>query len=162
MKGNRKISASRVDGLGETFSYDNLGRLTQVARNSSAYQNFTMSNTGAITAIKTSGNTVSRTTNDENQVTNIGGNGVSYDDNGNVTVDDAGHNLVWDAWNRLVAVEDGSNNLIVGYVYDGLGRMTTFTNGTTSTDLYYSGSQMLEQRVGVTDNTGAYVARRWQ
>ncbi len=100
----------------------------------------------------------SRGTNDENQVTSVGGNSISYDDNGNVTVDDAGHNLVWDAWNRLVAVEDGSNNLIVGYVYDGLGRMTTFTNATTSTDLYYSGSQMLEQRVGVTDNTGAYVA----
>ncbi len=90
MSGKRKTSPDRASSPNETVRYDNLGRLTEVARNSSAYQNFTMSNTGAITAIKTSGSTVSRGTNDENQVTSVGGNDVSYDDNGNVTVDDAG------------------------------------------------------------------------
>jgi RHS repeat-associated protein len=75
--------------------------------------------------------------------------------NGNLTSDDHGHTLVYDAWGRLVAVENGDGSIIEGYQYDGLGRRTLVTNGTSSTDLYYSGMQVIEQRTGVSTVTGA-------
>ncbi len=72
-----------------------------------------------------------------------------------MTTDDHGDTLVYDAWNRLVAVIAPNGSLIKGYVYDGMGRLVTETNGLTSTDLYYSGTQDIEERQGVTDGTGA-------
>ena len=82
----------------------------------------------------------------------------TYDNNGNVTTDDQGHTLIYDAWNRLVAVETADGYLLKAYTYDGLGRMTSETDGTVTTDIYYVGDKDVEERTGVTDATGASLA----
>ncbi len=140
----------------ENHTHNQLAELTAVSRGTdSSYQSFSMNGVGDIESVTTDGNDVSRSTNSDNQVTDIGGNSISYDNNGNVTTDDHGDTLVYDAWNRLAAVIAANGSLIKGYVYDGLGRLVTETNGLTSTDLYYSGTQDIEERTGVTDYTGA-------
>ena len=47
-----------------------------------------------------------------------------------------------------------SGDLVAGYTYDGLGRMTSETDGITTIDFYYSGEQIIEERTGVTNATG--------
>ncbi len=120
----------------------------------SGYQSFTMNNIGDIQSVSSDGTTTNRTTNADNQVINIGSATISYDNNGNVTTDDKGNTLVYDAWNRLVEVKNSSGDLIAGYTYDGLGRMTSETDGITTIDFYYSGQQIVEERTGVTNATG--------
>lgn len=146
----------------ETFTYDNLNRLTAVTHyNGSANdQSFALNAVGAITGITTGGIVQNRTTNSENQITAIGSADISYDNNGNVTTDDQGQTLIWDAWNRLVGVQNSSGQLIATYTYDGLGRIASETSidpttlVTTTTDLYYAGNQEIEERTGVTDANG--------
>ena len=92
------------------------------------------------------GGLVSRTTNDGNQLTAIGANNLAYDNNGNLTTDDHGYTLKYDAWNRLVCVSNGGTTLST-YAFDGAGRRITANNGTAS-ELYYSGTQIVEVRQG--------------
>ena len=73
-----------------------------------------------------------------------------------MTTDDHGDTLIYDAWNRLVAVKNSSGELLKAYTYDGYGRMTseiTFNDSnlpaSTATDIYYSGTQDIEERSGV-------------
>ena len=99
---------------------------TAVSRGTdSSYQSFTMNNIGDIQSVTDDGTTTNRTTNADNQIINIAAATVSYDSDGNVTTDDKGDTLVYDAWNRLVEVKNSSGDLIAGYTYDGLGRMTS-------------------------------------
>src|SRR6185437_4533362 len=140
----------------ENYTYDGLSRLTAVSRGTdSSYQSFSLNNIGDINSVTTDGSTQSRTTNDQNQITSIGSANPTYDANGNITKDDHGDTLVYDAWNRLVAVYNASGVLLAGYTYDGYGRMTSETNVTTTTDMYYAGTQDVEERTGVTTYTGA-------
>ncbi len=140
----------------ENFTYDGPSQLTAVSRGTdSGYQSFTMNNIGDIQSVSSDGTTTNR--NDQsptNQIINIGSATVSYDNNGNVTTDDKGNTLVYDAWNRLVEVKNSSGDLVAGYTYDGLGRMTSETDGITTIDFYYSGQQIVEERTGVTNATG--------
>ncbi len=139
----------------ENFTYDGLSQLTAVSRGTdSGYQSFTMNNIGDIQSVTADGTTTNRTTNADNQIINIGSATISYDNNGNVTTDDKGNTLVYDAWNRLVEVKNSSGDLVAGYTYDGLGRMTSETDGITTIDFYYSGQQIVEERTGVTNATG--------
>ena len=150
--------------LDETFTYNNLNRLTQVSHfsgfSTANNQTFALSAAGAITGITTGGVLQNRTVNSENQITAIGSSSISYDSNGNVTTDDQGRTLVFDAWNRLVGVNNSSGQLIATYTYDGLGRIASETSvdlstlATTTTDLYYAGGQEVEERTGVTDSFG--------
>ncbi len=93
----------------------------------SSYQSFSMNGIGDIEGVTTSGVTTNRTTNDDNQVTNIGTSDITYDNNGDVTTDDHGDTLIYDAWNRLVGVENSSGQLIATYTYDGTGRLVAET-----------------------------------
>ncbi len=88
--------------------YDGLfQQLTAVSRGTdSGYQSFTMNNIGDIQSVSSDGTTTNRTTNADNQITNIGSATISYDNNGNVTTDDKGNTLVYDAWNRLVECQE--------------------------------------------------------
>ena len=138
----------------ENYTYDGLSRLTAVSRGTSS-QAFNLNNIGAMNSVTTNGTVQNHTTNDENQIINIGSSTISYDANGNVTTDDHGNTLVYDAWNRLVEVKASNGTIIAGYTYDGYGRMTSETNVTTTTDFYYTGTQDIEERTGVTDYTGA-------
>ncbi len=113
-----------------------------------------MNSIGDIQSVTADGTTTNRTTNADNQIIHIGSATVSYDNNGKVTTDDKGNTLVYDAWNRLVEVKNSSGDLVAGYTYDGLGRMTSETDGITTIDFYYSGQQIIEERTGVTNATG--------
>ncbi len=149
------IPAAHSD-FDQAFTYSQLGQLTATAYfNGSAHnQTFTVNALGDMSGITTGGITQNRTTNSENQITAIGSATISYDNNGNVTTDDKGNTLVYDAWNRLVEVKNSSGDLVAGYTYDGLGRMTSETNGISTIDFYYSGEQIIEERTGVTNATG--------
>ena len=81
------------------------------------------------------------TFNAENQITTIGSIGLTYDSNGNITTDDHNDTLFYDAWNRLGAVLDINGAVVEAFQYDGLGRMISETDGSTTTDLYYSGTR---------------------
>ena len=84
-------------------------------------------------------------------MTAFAGTSLAYDNNGNLTTYQNGDTLVYDAWNRLVAVYNSTGLLIKAYQYDGLGRLITETDGTNTTDLYYSNNwQVIEERTGVT------------
>ncbi len=98
-----------------------------------------MNSIGDIQSVTADGTTTNRTTNADNQITNIGSATISYDNNGNVTTDDKGNTLVYDAWNRLVEVKNSSGDLVAGYTYDGLGRMTSETDGITTIDFWLLG-----------------------
>ncbi len=150
--GNVLSKTNTLDsGFSENYTYNQLSELTAVSRGTdSSYQSFSMNGLGDIEGVTTNGVTTNRTTNDDNQVTNIGTSDITYDDNGNVTTDDHGDTLIYDAWNRLVGVQNSSGQLIATFTYDGTGRLvaettidpTTFTTATT--DMYYSGTQVIE------------------
>ena len=104
-----------------------------------------------------------RTANGANEISGISTtSGTSYvtptyDLAGNMTAmpqpgnEATGLTCTYDAWNRLVHVT-GSNGIDVSYQYDGLGRLIVRTDNTaasgtvSTTDLYYAGDQVLEER----------------
>jgi len=134
--------------LNETYTYDNLARLTAMTRGGSSYQSWNLDAVGNMNSVTTQGTTTARTTNDQNQLVAIGSGTLAFDNNGNTTTDDHGHTLVHDAWNRLVSVSNGGTP-IVSYTYDGTGRQVTQTNSAGTTDLYYSSQwQVIEERQG--------------
>ncbi|WP_406694560.1 RHS repeat-associated core domain-containing protein [Singulisphaera sp. Ch08] len=99
-------------------------------------------------SVSTNGTPESRDHNAQNQVTGVGASTLTYDANGNMTTDETGRKFVYDGWNRLMEVKDSSNNPLVDYTYDALGRRISGDNG-TEVHLYYSVQwQMLEERVG--------------
>ena len=140
----------------ENYTYDSLSRLTTVSQGTaSSYQGFALDAMGNPIMVTTLSTAQNRTVNADNQLTNIGTSSLTYDDNGNTTTDDHGNTLIYDAWNRLVAVENASGVIIKAYQYDGLGRLISETDGTTTTDFYYSNNwQIIEERSGVTTAAG--------
>ena len=57
-----------------------------------------------------------------NQYATIGGNSMACDSRGNLTVDKAGYQYTCDCDNRITQITDGSDNVIVNYTCDALGR----------------------------------------
>jgi RHS repeat-associated protein len=146
-------------GNSETYTYDNLNRLTGMNRGTTGDEpTFEMTwNLDALgnwhSAGGDSGET-SRANNAQNQITSqssdIAGSGGSgnftYDPNGNLTSQPDGQTYFYDAWNRLVDVNTGSD--VVSYTYDALGRRITETDNNTgvTTDNYFSGQNLIEQQ----------------
>ncbi|AGA25127.1 RHS repeat-associated core domain-containing protein [Singulisphaera acidiphila] len=98
-------------------------------------------------SVSTNGTSQTRNHNAQNQVTGVSASTLTYDANGNMTTDETGRKFIYDGWNRLTAVKNSSNNLLVDYTYDALGRRITGDNG-TEVHLYYSAQwQMLEERI---------------
>jgi RHS repeat-associated protein len=150
---------------GGSGGYDSLNQLTGFARGELSDSNgdgvpdtvttptssasWTLDALGNWPSVTTDGTTQTRTSNQQNQLTSVGGSPLSYDGNGNQTGDPNGNTLVYDAWGRLVQVKDGSGNAIASYGYDALGRRTVETVNGTTTDVYFSAQwQALEERVG--------------
>jgi RHS repeat-associated protein len=133
----------------EAYTYDGLNRLTATDRynGTAADQAFTLDGNGNITSLSTNGTAVSRTSNDFNQLTGVGGATLAYDANGSMTTDDQGHTLTYDAWNRLVSVKNGGTTLAT-YAYDGAGRRVKATASGATTDSYFSGSVVTEDYRG--------------
>lgn len=98
-------------------------------------------------SVSTNGTPETRDHNAQNQVTGVGASTLTYDANGNMTTDETGRKFVYNGWNRLMEVKDSSNNPLVDYTYDALGRRISGDNG-TEVHLYYSAQwQMLEERI---------------
>jgi RHS repeat-associated protein len=70
-----------------------------------------------------------------------------YDNNGNMTTDETGQHYVWDAWNRLVAVRASNGPPTASYAFDGLGRRIQETISGATTDLYFDGARIVEERL---------------
>jgi YD repeat-containing protein len=150
---------------GASNGYDGLNQLTAFSRGQlsdtngdgvpdtvsspSHSQSWSLDALGNWTSVTTDGSASSRTHNQQNEATAVGGAALTYDANGNLTQDQTGKHLVYDAWNRLVQVKDSSGNPLISYSYDALGRRVTENRSGTITDLYYSSEwQVLEERVG--------------
>jgi RHS repeat-associated protein len=171
--GNVLYKANLVNpGLSELYhangafgGYDDLNQLTGFARGQlsdsngdgvtdtvttpSSSQSWTLDALGNWPSVITDGTTQTRSTNQQNQLTSVGGVALTYDADGNQTGDQNGNTLVYDAWGRLVQVKDGSGNVIAGYGYDALGRRVVEAVNGTTTDVYFSAQwQALEDRVG--------------
>ena len=151
-----------LDGAySETYTNDNLNRLTSVTRGGSAYQSWNLDSQGNWSSSTTSGTTQTRTTNSQNQITSITGTTGTpqYDPNGNMITDQNGNTLKYDAWNRLVSVTNSSGQVLAAYTYNALSQRVTETYpiaapgipANTVKNLYYStGGQILEERWGGT------------
>jgi len=109
-------------------------------------QTFTPDAVGNFSTVTTDGTVVTRTHNQQNEVTGVGANTLVFDKNGNMTTDEQGRTLVFDAWNRLVAVKSGSTTL-ASYKFDGLGRRIVETAGTNTRDLFYRDWNVVEERL---------------
>jgi RHS repeat-associated protein len=126
----------------------------------STTENWSPDALGNFSSITTNGTTQTRTANQQNEITSIGGATTpTYGTNGNLTTDELGQTYKYDAWNRLVQVKNSSGTVIASYAYDGLGRRIQETHSGTANDLYYSSAwQVLEERTGgVSTATIQYV-----
>ena len=139
----------------EFYQYDALSRLTQFSAgtpnstltqsnspiHTDSYNYDAMGNRTTTNAItQSNNNTISYASNAVNGYTQVGSYGMQYDGNGNLTSDGA-HTYQYDYANRLVSVDNGAT---ATYSYDPLGRRIRKVVGTTTTDYFYAGHQMIE------------------
>jgi RHS repeat-associated protein len=149
----------------ELYSYDNLQQLTNFARgvlsaglnsiaNPTYSQSFSIGANGNFTNVTTNGTAQARTSNQANQITSIAGaSAPTYDAAGNMKTDDRGYEYTYNAWNQITQVRDSNGKLLATYVYDALGRRITQTENGSTTDLYYDGPNVIEERVNGTPTT---------
>jgi hypothetical protein len=150
--------------LSELYSYDGINQISSFDRGTlngsknaitgtaSRTQDWTFDALGNWSALDTNGTSTSRTHNNQNELTAVGSNSLTYDSNGNMTTDETGKQFVWDAWNRLVAVKSSSGILLESYHYDARGyRISDVPNGGSTKDLYYTANwQLIEERISGT------------
>lgn len=153
---------------GPLFSYDDLGRTTQVLRGvadpQAELQNpasqtwatkvaYSLDGVGAraqLTTTQWGANPASTayTNNNLHQYTAIGGVTRSYDANGNLTADGT-YAYKYDYRNQLVEVRLVSGgSLVATYEYDVFGRRIARAVGSATTRSYYSGHDLIEVRDG--------------
>ncbi len=156
----------------ETYTNDNLNRLTAVTRGGAAYQNWNLDSQGNWSSSTTSGTTQIRTANSQNQITSITGTAGTpvYDSNGNMTTDQNGNKLVYDAWNRLVKVTNSSGQIIAQYTYNAMGYRISesypqggngVAAGTVNYIYYNSNWQTIETRTNGTANSNVTSQMVW-
>jgi RHS repeat-associated protein len=146
---NRTSKTNNLNSsFSETYAYDDLDRLTSFSRTARS-QAWDLDALGNWQSVTTNGNAQTRSHNDQNQITDLGGTPqFTYDGNGNMTAW-AAKAFTYDAWNRLVATSTGST---YGHVYDALGRRIlegekSGTSAAAGRELYYSaGWQVIEER----------------
>ena len=171
------LGAGNPGTIDESYTYDNLNRLTKVNRGSLSSntitdaasnwrQTWTLDALGNWSTFVTDTNggvqgvsgetTQTRTFNARNQITSISGATTPvYDNNGNTTKDETNKRYVYDAWNRVVGFDANNDGDVldagdVVYKYDALDRrISEAPVGSTTTHLYYSPNwQVLEERQG--------------
>ncbi|MBI9019352.1 MAG: hypothetical protein JEZ07_19035 [Phycisphaerae bacterium] len=108
------------------YIYDDLNRLTGTTYHDSTSDSFTMDDLGNRDSATNRGESaktyaIDSITNryDDNASDNIY---LAYDDAGNTTTDQDGYLYTWDYENRIVNIKDSSDNDVVYYTYDALGR----------------------------------------
>lgn len=159
--GNRTAkNNTQHTAFNESYTYDNLNRLTDTDRADSFDQSWGLDGLGNFSSFDDDGTSQTRTTNAANEITGISGNWIDpvYDAAGNMTSGAKGGaettrlHYKYDAWNRLVAVYDDDSgspgDLIVAYEYDGANRRIekTFADDTGREYFYNQQWQLLEER----------------
>ena len=90
----------------------------------------------------TNGVLQNRTTNKQNELTQVGTTNLAFDNNGDLTTDQNGKTLIYDAWNRVVEQKTGAVSNIT-FAYDAMNRR--IKEG--STVVYFSSAwQAIEER----------------
>ncbi len=99
----------------------------------------------------------SRTHSDFNEIVQKGTATLTHDKNGNLT-DDGVNTYEWDALNRLRKATRQSNSQLVGtYTYDCHNRRMRKVTASDTTDFYYDGWRVVEERDGGDAVTQQYV-----
>ena len=145
----RRAGITRGNGVTSTYGYDGVSRLTSLNHDvggtaadvtfgyaynpASQIVTKTVSNNAYVYG-PTAGSTA-YANNGRNQVTSVGGSGVSYDANGNIT-NDATRAFTYDAANRLTGANGGTSTLS----YDALGRLDVYV-GTYGGRHIYDGAE---------------------
>jgi RHS repeat-associated protein len=115
----------------ESYSYDELGRLTQASYPGGDVVSYAYDAAGNRTSETRNGVTSNYSYNDAGRLTSIGSKNFTYDDNGNMT--SAGSDTFeWDWNNRLVHAEVGTHE--ADYTYDGDDVRVESTVDTTNKD----------------------------
>ena len=158
--GNGRAVNSRYDALNRLLGYlrgtlsasGGTGTPLDTVSSPRQIQTWALDVTGNWTSF-VNGSTQTRSFNAQNEITSISGTTTTptFDNNGNMTEDEQGHKFVFNAWNQIVSVKDASTNSILeSYSNDALGRRITDTIGSTTTDSFFNGGNVIEERQGST------------
>lgn len=131
----RRAGITRGNGVASAYGYDGVGRLSSLSHDvagtaadvtfgyaynpASQIVTKTVSNNAYVYGV--AAGSTNYLNNGLNQMTSVGGSGVSYDANGNIT-NDATRAFTYDAANRLTGANGGTSTLS----YDALGRLDTY------------------------------------
>jgi RHS repeat-associated protein len=118
----------------QTYTYDNEDRLATYARASGKTQSWTLSKVGDWQYFNDNGSAQTRTHDAVHELTQINGQGLTYDAKGNLTADNAGATYAWDIENRLSGANSNAS-----YAYDVFNRRVKKTVGTNATVYAYDG-----------------------
>ncbi|QTA79406.1 RHS repeat-containing protein [Desulfonema limicola] len=118
----------------KAYAYDNVGRLVKATYGtpSAVEDNYTLD--GVDNWQQWNGQT--RTINNLNQYTAIDGIAYKYDKNGNLLEDDR-NRYEYDYMNRIIKVTRKSDNKIIEYKYDAVGRRIARVSGGITTSYFY-------------------------
>src|SRR5207245_2134220 len=105
-----------------TLSASTQGGPLDTVASPSATESWNLDALGNWSSFTTNGVSQTRTANQQNEMTTVGSQTLSFDANGNTTVDDHGQHETYDAWNRLVKVASSGGVTLATYSYDALGR----------------------------------------
>ena len=124
--------------------YDDDDRLTYWKRSdNNLTHEWTLTDVGDWSALKTNGTSVSRTHSNAHEVTAVGATSLTHDVEGNLTANPLrNHNYTWDFDNRMSGADtDGDTTTDVSFEYDALGRRVK----KGSTVYAYSGQQVIAE-----------------
>lgn len=113
-----QITQQDEDTITITYGYDNAGQLT-----STDYPDLNLDWTydlagNRLTEVR-DGNASNYTTNAANELTDIDGNGMTYDSAGNMlTRNNGSETFTWDEENRLTRYENGTSTVVLHYAHD--------------------------------------------
>ena len=167
--GNRLTRTNQTNSaMNESYTYDNLDRLTLMTRGSGTYsQTWTLDQEGNQSAVSTTANDTTtsqtETNNSSNEITSVSGQAnPTYDAAGNMTFDGTDH-YTYDAWNRMTAVyADNSGQpgtVIATYSYDATSRRIAETVGSgqsaVTTTFCFNGTRVVQTTSG--NQTADYI-----
>jgi RHS repeat-associated protein len=148
--GNR-VSFTSAAGT-ETYTLDNLNRLTKAAYPNGDVISYTYDAAGNRTSQTVNGITTSATFDKANQLTKNGGTTYTYDGAGNLAT--AGANTFsWDSAGHLASSTVAGST--TAYAYNGNGLRTSATTGTTTTPYLWDSQAALPTLIG--DGTNSYI-----
>lgn len=138
--GINRLKAFSKTNNSQSFNYDGVNNRT-TAEIDGVYVTYSINKMNAYTSITSNGNTIT----------------PAYDANGNTTAY-AGINYDYDDENRITEVNDGTT---ATYKYDALGRRIYKATATDTTNYYFDGLQIIEDRNGNDSAIASYVWGIW-